>query len=56
MNDKEKLEQWWRYLLAGIMHAHAKAWYSEILKTKGYDEAELFKRRVNYINRKIILA
>ena len=47
--------QWWTYLLRGIHEAHKKAWYSELLKTKGYDEAELFKRRVNYINKKQVL-
>lgn len=50
MIDK-KLERFWRYLLAGKQYPHLSAWYSEILKTQGYDAAELFKKRVNEVNK-----
>lgn len=54
MNKEEQI-QWWSYLVKDITYEHAKNWYSEIKRTKGFEEADLFKRRVNYINSRKIL-
>lgn len=53
--NKEELIQWWTYLLKDITRRHASAWFNEILRTQGREEAELFVKRVNWINKKKIL-
>ena len=52
---KEKEITWWSYLLKGISYNHALAWYREIKRTQSQEEADLFKKRVNWINKKNIL-
>lgn len=55
MSDKKEQIQWWTYLVKNINYDHARSWHSEIKRTKGPEEADLFKRRVNYINGRKIL-
>lgn len=56
MNDEQaKAIQWWTYLLKGKDESHLRAWYKDILKSKGYREAETFKKNVNEINGKEIM-
>ena len=53
--DQENQLRFWAYLLKDITPGHAKSWYQQLLNDKGFEEAELFKKRVNYINKKRVL-
>jgi len=49
--EQQKKADFWRYLTKGISYQHQKNWYSQILKEKGLEEAELFMRYVKYSNK-----
>ena len=49
--EQEKSATFWKYLTKGISYNHQQAWYQQILKEEGFDEAELFLKRVKYSNR-----
>jgi len=53
--EQEKDIIWWTYLTLGIGHTHALAWYRELFENEGREAAELFRKRVNYINRRAVL-
>lgn len=53
--DQENQLRFWTYLLKDITPNHAKSWYQQLLNDKGFEEAELFRNRVNYINKKRVL-
>ena len=49
LRQQEEIQRW-TYLVKGIDHRHALNWYRQLLDEKSKEEAELFKKRVNYIN------
>lgn len=56
LTEAQKQEiQWWRYLVTGISYQHALNWHREIKRTKGHKAADEFKKRVNWINERVIL-
>ncbi len=56
MTDRQEKDlAWWSHLTKGKDYQHLEAWRREIVRTKGSKEAELFVKRVNYVNGKKVL-
>ena len=49
--EQAKEAQRWSYLLKGISWQHQQDWRATILREQGREAAELFDRRVRYVNR-----